>query len=262
MNTDSATIASPATPTVLVLLRGLIRSRFHWQQFPQQLQQTFPDAIILTPELAGNGERYLESTPASIAGMMADIRQQLKQQYPANTPLTLVAISMGAMIATEWAQQHPEEIQQLHLINTSFANVSPPWHRMRAAAVLSLAAKALNREQLENAIIRWTINLNSDPQLNNRWQQFAQQHPLSRRNALAQLLAASRYRAPRTAPQAATWLYNSLGDRLVNPACSQTIAERWQKPLLTHHYAGHDLPMDDGEWLAQCISRNTITKQD
>ena len=35
----------------LVLLRGLIRSRVHWEHFPQQLQSALPDHHILTPEL-------------------------------------------------------------------------------------------------------------------------------------------------------------------------------------------------------------------
>jgi len=61
----------------LVLLRGLIRSRYHWMQFPKQLQHYFPQQRLLLPELAGNGERYLERTPFSINAMMEDLRQQV-----------------------------------------------------------------------------------------------------------------------------------------------------------------------------------------
>ena len=34
-----------------VLLRGLAREHRHWEDFPEKLQQCFPDAQIITPNL-------------------------------------------------------------------------------------------------------------------------------------------------------------------------------------------------------------------
>jgi len=41
------------------------------------------------------------------------------------------------------------------------------------------------------------------------------------------------------------------GDRLVDPRCSLAIARRWHCPLALHPEAGHDLPLDDGAWVAR-----------
>ena len=38
-------------------------------------------------------------------------------------------------------------------------------------------------------------------------------------------------------------------DRLVSPRCSQRLAAAWKVPLALHPSAGHDLPLDDPDWL-------------
>ena len=256
------------TEADIILLRGLIRSRFHWDQFPQQLQQAFPQHRILMPELAGNGERFQENTPSSIHAMMLDVRQQVAldqsqqaqiQKTPAakiKPPTIIIAVSMGAMMATEWATHYPKEVQQLHLINTSAGRFSLPWQRMQTRAFFSLLPSIANQQRLEKKIIDWTINVQKDAQLTQLWQDFSQQHPLSLRNAVTQLLAASRYRGQPHAPIDHCYFYHSQGDRLVNPNCTAAIAQHWNKPLERHGFAGHDLSMDDSPWLIDKLREN------
>ncbi|MCD8520990.1 MAG: alpha/beta hydrolase [Saccharospirillaceae bacterium] len=245
-----------------VLIRGLIRSRFHWGAFPDQLlhqlqrQPSEPPALLL-PELAGNGERFREKTPLSIHGMMLDIRKQVSQLSPENQkPRVLVAVSMGAMIATEWARCFPQEIDHLHLINTSFSNYSAPWQRMKIRPLLGFLRSLRSTDKLEAAILYWTLNMKNSECLLPLWCDYAAAHPLSLRNGVAQLLAASRFRGPAEAPAREVFFYNSRHDQLVDASCTRSIAERWQKTLLTHTKAGHDLPMDDPDWLIQQIIAN------
>ncbi|MNT87203.1 hypothetical protein D3C72_2275890 [compost metagenome] len=47
-------------------------------------------------------------------------------------------------------------------------------------------------------------------------------------------------------------------DRLVDPVCSARIAQAWNAPLLTHYWAGHDLPHDDPQWLCDAAVQNTL----
>ncbi|WP_430462614.1 alpha/beta fold hydrolase [Thalassolituus sp. LLYu03] len=239
-----------------ILIRGLIRARFHWGDFPQQLLNQLPAGTRLhTPEVAGNGERFAEKTPFSIHAMMHDVRQQCLQSGSLDHgPVVIVAISMGAMIAAEWARCFPGEIRALHLINTSFSNLSSPISRMRAGAFFGLWGAYLTGQSLESAILRWTSN-QPQTRLAGHWEAYAESHPLSLRNALAQLLSASSFRGPEAAPCPA-WCYTSLGDRLVNPECTARIAHLWQVPLATHPSAGHDLPLDDSAWLIHEILNN------
>jgi alpha-beta hydrolase superfamily lysophospholipase len=42
---------------------------------------------------------------------------------------------------------------------------------------------------------------------------------------------------------------NGAADRLVDPRCSRALAARWGAELHVHPHAGHDLPLDEPEWL-------------
>mgnify|MGYP006213324299 FL=1 len=79
------------------------------------------------------------------------------------------------------------------------------------------------------------------------------QRPVSGRNALRQLLAAARYRAPATAPQPPLLLLASRHDQLVASRCSQALAAAWNLPLVMHPFAGHDLPLDDPAWVVEQV---------
>jgi len=79
----------------------------------------------------------------------------------------------------------------------------------------------------------------------------AEAHPVAAANALRQLLAAARFMPPRSKPPIPTLVLSGLGDRLVNPRCSQAIAQAWNLPLETHPTAGHDLTLDEPEWVIE-----------
>ena len=182
---------------------------------------------------------------------MEAMRAQVRSQTTA--PVTIVAISMGGMIATEWARVYPQEIRDMHLINTSLANMSLPWERMDAIAFFRLLSCLGQRQKLEKVIYRLTINREFTATEEKTWLAFAQQHPLSWRNIFVQLIAASRYKGPLQAPLDRISFYNSSHDRLVRPQCTERIASRWNKPLLTNEGAGHDLPVDDPDWLEAAL---------
>lgn len=233
---------------VLVFMRGLIRSRYHWAGFPDRFKK---DYKVIEVELPGNGYRYNEQTPSDIPSMMHSIREQVRAEHTG--PITVIAISMGGMIATEWAKQFPDEISEMHLINTSLANMSLPWERMSVAGFLKLIGCAGSRLRLERTIFSMTMNRQYSAEEQATWLDFAASHPLRWRNVYTQLLAASRYKGPTSAPIERVFFYNATKDRLVNSGCTRRIAKRWSKPLVTHPTAGHDLPVDDPEWLENNI---------
>jgi pimeloyl-ACP methyl ester carboxylesterase len=71
-----------------------------------------------------------------------------------------------------------------------------------------------------------------------------------RTNALRQLAAAARYRAPSHVPSVPVLLLAGARDRLVDPRCSEALARHWNAPIAVHPAAGHDLALDDGAWVA------------
>lgn len=249
-----------------ILLRGLMREQRHWGDFPRLFQQALPQARIATPDLPGNGRLHREASPARVAHMVEWCRRDAAARGQRG-PVHLLALSLGAMVAVEWAARYPDEIAALVLINTSMRPFSPFYRRLRwqnygAIAALALRGGAARLERQEQLILRLTSRDHHRPQhakagaegegeaLLRRWQDYQREYPVSRANALRQLLSAARYRAPALRPLPPMLVLASAADRLVDARCSLGLAGRWQAECHLHPTAGHDLPLDEGAWVA------------
>ncbi len=242
--------------TSWLLLRGLMREQRHWEGFPARLQRCFPDARVILADLPGFGREYHRQSPSRIADITDGLRERWQTERTRG-PLRLLALSLGGMIAVDWASRYPAELGAVVLINSSLAGLSPCYHRLRPQVYWPLLRWCLwQRDPLlqEAAILQLTSRYFADDvDLLTRWTAHARELPPSRRNTLRQLLAALRYRPPPTRPAVPMLVLNSLGDELVNPRCSLAIAEHWQLPLRRHPDAGHDLTLDAPDWVCEQI---------
>ena len=241
-------------PRPWVLLRGLGREARHWGSLPGLLAAA-TGSRIYTPDLPGNGRLWRQPSASSIAGQLSQLRQQLVTTLR-HGPVQVLAISLGGMVALEWATHHPEEVARLALVNTSLAGLAPPWQRLRwqrYPALLRLLWQ--DTAMREHGILQITSNLPTRRQaVLHDWQQWQQACPVSASNLLRQLAAAARYRPPTAWPRCPVLLLNSQQDQLVHPRCSQRLAQASGWPLRLHPYAGHDLALDDPLWLAQQVA--------
>jgi pimeloyl-ACP methyl ester carboxylesterase len=235
-----------------ILLRGLTREARHWGSFPDLLRDAFPHAPVIALDLPGNGEFNAATSPLSAAEMASHCRKLIARQ-DLQPPYRLLAMSMGAMVATAWAEQAPAEIEACVLVNTSFAAFNPLHERLRPRAwptllQLLFARNVRHREQL---VFSLTSRLErAPPPLLDDWVAILRSRPVRAGNALRQLIAAARFRAPSHAP-VSTLVLTGAGDSLVNARCSKEIARRWNCAIAMHPTAGHDLPLDEGEWVAR-----------
>ncbi len=235
-----------------ILLRGLAREQRHWGEFPALLQRRLGGAELIMLDAPGNGLRHRERSPTSIADLTEDLRRSLRGAMGKGEPVMLVGLSLGGMIALDWAGAYPDELAGLVLINSS----APPLAALRERARPS-AWPALLRILLSGAVARERLILALTSASAQRqaavlpaWQAFAANAPVSRANLLRQLLAAARFRCdPACAPSPLLVLAGAR-DRLVDPACSQRIALCWGAPFHLHPAAGHDLTLDDPDWSA------------
>lgn len=236
-----------------VFLRGLMRESRHWGGFPQEFKRHVPGAEVRVPDLPGNGALHLRKSPARVDRMVEHYRATLTEQS-VKPPYFLLALSLGAMVAVAWAHRYPAEISACVLISTSLRPFSPFYRRLHWRNYPDLLRLALtNPDALarERLILNLTSNRPDAHQATlQTWVEYHKQYPVSRRNALRQLLAAATYRAPRDKPQVPVLLLTSNTDRLVDPDCSWQLAKQWQTDFATHPNAGHDVPLDDGEWVA------------
>lgn len=237
-------------PAHFVLLRGLWREARHWGEFPGHLQQQFPGALISMPDIPGNGLRNQEISSDTIGGMTDALRQQVSLSQP----VRLIALSMGGMIAIDWMTRYPAEIEAAVLINTSARPLSPFYRRLRWTAYAHVLRLLFHsREEREADILRLTSNHHSHDgkQLEN-WRQWQRQNPVLPVSARNQLLAAMKFSVI-VKPQQPLLVVTSRTDRLVDYRCSRKLAQIWNADYVEHESAGHDLPLDEPQWLVQNI---------
>lgn len=247
--------------TAWVLLRGLGREARHWGRFASVLQQCLPPGDrVIALDLPGNGRWSQRGSPLRVEDMVDAARSEWQSLRIAG-PCMLVALSLGGMVAAQWASRAPHEVRGCVLVNSSMAALSPFWQRLRPACWPRLVQCMVSRSAWgrETAVYRMTSNLPLDRGLVEDWVRFARTQPVTASNVLRQLLAAARFRAPGRLPVPGLVLA-SARDRLVSARCSAAIARAWALPMEVHPSAGHDLPLDDPEWVAACIAEWYATR--
>ena len=239
-----------------ILLRGLTRETRHWGRLPDALRDRLGSGRLLPIDLPGNGEFTHLRAPATVAGMVGFVRHAALQTGVAG-PYRVLAMSLGGMVATDWAQRYPGEIERLVLVNTSMRPFSRLHERLRPSAwpgLLGVAAHWGDAPGAERGIHRLTCNnaetLGADL---DAWSAIRRSAPVSRGNALRQLWAAARFSAADTAPGCPLLVLASHADRLVDPVCSARLAAAWGAAHREHPWAGHDLPHDDPAWTAEQV---------
>ena len=244
------------TAPTWILLRGLTRERRHWGSFAQTFTDAVPRARVIALDLPGNGALYRQASPLNVADMAMHCRREL-QRLGVPPPYHLLAMSLGAMVAAEWAASHPQELAGAVLINTSMRPFSPPQQRLRPhnlGPLLRLMLAAPGGLEREELVLRLTSGApKCHAGVTTQWAAWQRECPVSRANALRQLWAAARWLAPLARPAVALLVLTSAADALVDTRCSQQLARRWACPLASHPWAGHDLPLDDAPWVAEQV---------
>jgi pimeloyl-ACP methyl ester carboxylesterase len=240
-----------------IFLRGLARESGHWGGFPDVFRRHVGGADIVAIDLPGSGRLHAARSPSSVEAMAEHCRRELAGRDLA-PPYHVLAMSLGAMVGVAWAASHPDELRGCVLINTSLRPYCPFYRRLRPAsypALCAMLAGASERAR-QRAILRLTSRrLAPDAPVLDDWVAIARDRPVSRANALRQLLAAARYRAPSNRPATPLLVLTSARDALVDPRCSQALARRWGAAIAVHPEAGHDIPLDDPEWVAEQVRR-------
>lgn len=257
---DGAPSTGAARLTPWILLRGLLRDRRHWGSLPGRLASWAPGQVAEAIDLSGNGSRYRDASASSIPAMVEELRDGLRRRG-ITSPVRVLAMSLGTLVAIEWARRYPEEVEHLVLINPAVSPMSPwtqrlfpaLWWPLLRLLLLPAGAHAWEQTLLRHSSQRYR---REDSQARHavldRWVAWHTTQPVSRLNIFRQVWAAVRYKAP-TPPRVPGLLLVSRRDRMVDPQCSRRLAEAWGWQLLEHPKAGHDLALDDPRWLLRLL---------
>lgn len=234
------------------MLRGLARESRHWGEFLPVFEKAL-GASVVTLDLPGSGTRFREPSPFSITDMVESLRKEwLAQKHP--PPQFLLGLSLGGMISIEWIARHPQDFTGAVLVNTSLPGVSAPHERMRPASLGRLLKSALSRESIDREKGIVSITSNRSDKLEStakKWAGLHDESPVSTWNSVRQFYAAALWRPPQAAPEIPVLLLGSHADRLVSPRCTEALAERWGVPVDMHPTGGHELTLDEPEWVAE-----------
>ena len=214
-----------------------------------------PGAEIIELDLPGGGRFHEQRSPLTIKSTVEHFRECLRS-LGKPPPYRLLGLSLGGIMSLDWASRHPVEVAVCVVMNTSLRPFSAFYERIRPRnyAALLWILRESDPWVRETAIFRLTSSGEVKADVVSAWTRYAEEQPMSRGNALRQLIAAARFRAP-ARPQAPVLVLAGAGDRLVNSRCSEEIARRWRVPLAMHPTAGHDLALDDGPWVASQVQR-------
>lgn len=223
-----------------------------------QLKAAFPNAKLTQVDLPGAGPCFRETSPNTVNDIMQRVRAQAIEQSALDSPAILIAVSLGGMVAWEWLLNHPEELGGAVLINTSFGGLSPFYERLIWRCYPKVFAAVLSRriEDREPKLLKLLSNRQETfEQTAGDWIAIQKARPVSGKNACMQLFAAATYEAGDQKPAQPVLLLNSLGDKLVSPHCKEVIQQKWNLELHTHPWGGHDLTLDDSEWVVAEIEK-------
>jgi pimeloyl-[acyl-carrier protein] methyl ester esterase len=260
---------SKAIDSHWILLRGLAREARHWRDFPQLIEEevletTGKRAIVSCIDLPGSGRFSEMKCPLSVPAMAefvrekyVEIRDRLNSEGERPEHVYLVSLSLGGMIASSWLQRWPRDFDGAVMMNTSFRGFSSFHHRLRPQSLKHLVAilrTVKDPVECERHVLQMVSNrAEIHEEVAKEWAKIAMDRPVTVENFVRQLTAAGLYRASKTRPAVPLLLLSSEKDRMVNPRCSRAIARRWRCEMREHPEAGHDLTVDDAQWVAREI---------
>ncbi|EWH09640.1 hydrolase [Catenovulum agarivorans DS-2] len=234
---------------VLLLLRGLIREQRHWGDFIAKLQHAFPEHQIVCIDLPGNGQNNTLKSLTTIGANAEFVNAELSRLNLSDANIHVVAISLGAMVAIELALLRP--ISSMTLINTSVSGLIPFYKRLRSDNYTNIIKAVINEPcEREKLILKMTSERFNESAIIQQRQYIALDAPVSIKNFLIQLKAAAKFKLP-DKPNCPIQLLASKTDKLVSYQCSTALAEKWQIPIYLSGYGGHDLTLDNAEWVVE-----------
>ena len=249
-------VNSGMLPKNWIFLRGLAREKRHWGDFPDVFRRRFPDVRVEMIDLPGIGENKSVTSPVTISGITDLVRTEAKQLFPVDR-FAILALSLGGMVAIDWMREFAGDLDGVVLVNSSSRD-SAFYLRLRFQVWPNFIRAIMHTDSRGREHDLMNILINSEAARERAepiWGKIAQEQASNFAVFSRQILAAMGFRGLDDTPETPVLLLNSLGDRLVDPACSEALQQKYRWKMERHAWGGHDLAWDDPLWICDKVER-------
>lgn len=240
----------------IYLVIGLTKESRHWSnEFLDELKNELSPKEIHLVDLPGSGKFHSHKSPASVAKIVEEAREHVTFHH--DRKRLVIAISLGGMVAWEWATRFPNDFDGMVMINSSLAGVSPTLKRLQPKALVDFfrIAATPKGEVKEKLILDLCSNHpENSKKIHPYWTQLSLEANMHFPNVLNQLLAGMRFR-PKKIPSLPMLVVAARHDRLAHYSCSQSIAQltRAKFVLCEDKSVGHAFHVDGPQFLVKEI---------
>lgn len=242
----------------IFLLRGLTRESGHWgAEFLGAVSAAFPNSKISQLDLPGSGKYYQEKSGTSVNKLMEFMRERELTNIQATRGKNLIlASSLGALVAAEWAEKHPEDFQGIVLAAGSFKKICDLDERANPKIRKELIRVFFEKDLATREAM--VLNINSNDEANfdknlSSWIEMQESRPMTKANMFRQSIAGMRYAFSGNVPQVPVLIIGSRGDRLVSETCTTKVHEAFGGEIAWHETAGHGIPIDAPHWMVSKV---------
>lgn len=239
-----------------LLVRGLMRETDHWGDFPEKLKSLSDVQQVICLDLPGVGTESQRVFLPSVRQAMEDLRSRFRNKISdSDEEWGILGISLGGMIAMQWVHEYPHDFKKAVIINSSSKDC-PIWQRLTLPSMKTVLLSFFEKDivKREKQIIDMTTNLRkNDLKLIDSWVKIAQRNDFSKLTAANQLAAAAQFSLP-SKLKVPLLVLASRADRMVSYECSKFIAQKYNAEIKIHPTAGHDIAVDDSNWIVNQIA--------
>lgn len=242
--------------TPLVLLRGLGRWSEHWCGFDDRLATNFKVIAIDNRGfgMSKHARIALDLTIDQLADDVAEVLNKLNL-----SKVIVVGVSLGGMLAISLTARYPQLVQRLILVNSSVGG--SPYPRITAKALRALGQGILSPKTFYQALASVLLTKNSSQEalakLCREWSIIDERHGLRPKNVFLQLLAAAKFKPGplMSAISVPTLVLKGTNDRFVDSRNSDWLCQHIPSAKMISCDGGHELALDQPDWLANEIIR-------
>lgn len=252
---------SPRAPLNWLLLGPIARECATWGDAPQHLLQQLravqPQVGLFQLDLPGTGRLCGERSPDRIEDLVDGLRGRVRAAALPG-PWGLMASSWASCVAAEWARRYPDELGAIVLVSPAMR----PFTKVLRSVPTGLWGQALTKLLGRRAFWRRdAVVWNGQTQLRrasadslSRWRELRRQHPVRARNGWRQMMAVWRFETSKRRPHPHVLLLAGKGDAWIDWRVSAAISRAWGAAVRVHPEAGHDLLLDDPQWVGRSVA--------